>query len=305
MRFPGGSRRRVGHEQVISTYRERRSAFRHDALLYAGGAPSSTHDPLSRTALPTVEVVHVVVDGSKIGPTRDAARRARGRGCPSPTWPRRLRTRSHHPRVEGLRRRSPPRAGAPLGRRAGLAGSGPRRARRVRRRHEALLNFAFADAPTFWLACPYDMAGLDRATVRAAERSHPRSWRPARLARTVVRRHRGAEPSARRAAPRASYVNAGAILQRRRPPGAAGVGRVGGSGAWGISFGRRRPRDRRERDRHEQRAARRRSRRSGVWAEGRGISCARVADRGSIVDPLVGRRHPSPEQLGGYGLNGS
>jgi len=40
-------------------------------------------------------------------------------------------------------------------------------------RHEALLNVAFANAPTFWLLCLYDSGGLDPAVIGQAYRTHP------------------------------------------------------------------------------------------------------------------------------------
>lgn len=40
-------------------------------------------------------------------------------------------------------------------------------------RHEALLNRAFADAPAFWLLCPYDATALDPAVLTEAARTHP------------------------------------------------------------------------------------------------------------------------------------
>jgi anti-sigma regulatory factor (Ser/Thr protein kinase) len=40
-------------------------------------------------------------------------------------------------------------------------------------RHEALLNLAFADAPAWWLACPYDTETLPPGVLREAERNHP------------------------------------------------------------------------------------------------------------------------------------
>ena len=39
--------------------------------------------------------------------------------------------------------------------------------------HEALLNLAFADAPGFWLMCPYDTDALDPAVVEYAAVTHP------------------------------------------------------------------------------------------------------------------------------------
>jgi hypothetical protein len=50
------------------------------------------------------------------------------------------------------------------------------------RRHESLLNLAFADSPAWSLLCPYDTAGLDDEVLAAAEHNHPvlagRSARP-------------------------------------------------------------------------------------------------------------------------------
>jgi anti-sigma regulatory factor (Ser/Thr protein kinase) len=40
-------------------------------------------------------------------------------------------------------------------------------------RHEALLNLAFADAPAWWLACPYDTGSLAGSVLEGAERNHP------------------------------------------------------------------------------------------------------------------------------------
>ena len=40
-------------------------------------------------------------------------------------------------------------------------------------RHESLLNLAFADAPPFWLLCPYDTTALEADVVDEARRSHP------------------------------------------------------------------------------------------------------------------------------------
>ena len=40
-------------------------------------------------------------------------------------------------------------------------------------RHEALLNLAFAEAPAWWLACPYDTEALSPAVLEEAARNHP------------------------------------------------------------------------------------------------------------------------------------
>jgi anti-sigma regulatory factor (Ser/Thr protein kinase) len=40
-------------------------------------------------------------------------------------------------------------------------------------RHEALLNLAFSDAASLWLACPYDTQALSPAILEEAARNHP------------------------------------------------------------------------------------------------------------------------------------
>ena len=40
-------------------------------------------------------------------------------------------------------------------------------------RHEALLNLAFADAPAWWLLCPYDTQTLPSRVLDEARRNHP------------------------------------------------------------------------------------------------------------------------------------
>jgi anti-sigma regulatory factor (Ser/Thr protein kinase) len=52
--------------------------------------------------------------------------------------------------------------------------------------HEMLLNLAFANAPAFPLMCPYDVSGLDDATLDAARRSHPVSYAHGRFERSEV-----------------------------------------------------------------------------------------------------------------------
>jgi anti-sigma regulatory factor (Ser/Thr protein kinase) len=63
-------------------------------------------------------------------------------------------------------------------------------------RHEALLNVAFADAPAWWLLCPYDTETLDAAVLEEARRNHPfvadRSGRQASAAYRGLEAARGA-----------------------------------------------------------------------------------------------------------------
>ena len=52
--------------------------------------------------------------------------------------------------------------------------------------HEMPLNLAFANAPAFPLMCPYDVSGLDPATLDAAQRSHPLTYSHGRFERSEV-----------------------------------------------------------------------------------------------------------------------
>jgi anti-sigma regulatory factor (Ser/Thr protein kinase) len=40
-------------------------------------------------------------------------------------------------------------------------------------RHESLLNLAFAEAPAWWLVCPYDTTSLEPTVIEEAGRTHP------------------------------------------------------------------------------------------------------------------------------------
>ena len=54
--------------------------------------------------------------------------------------------------------------------------------------HEALLNLAFADAPGFWLMCPYDVDALDDEHVEHALHTHPHVWEDGEERRSDVYR---------------------------------------------------------------------------------------------------------------------
>src|SRR5439155_17502304 len=149
-------------------------AFRHEALLYAGEA-----DFLDRT-LPFLiegaeagEPTLVVVDEVKIGRLRraldghaDAIRFADMAAVGAnpariiPTWHRFVADHAGLGRpIRGI--------GEPVwpGRTADELVEC--------QRHEALLNLAFAGAPSFRLVCPYDVETLPPAVIEEARRTHP------------------------------------------------------------------------------------------------------------------------------------
>jgi anti-sigma regulatory factor (Ser/Thr protein kinase) len=175
-------------------------------------------------------------------------------------------------------------------------------------RHEQLLNLAFADAPPFWLLCPYDTASLDDDVVAEARASHPvLSWEPAATVPTVSPPTGSAEYAG---PPDADFV---APLD---PPAADAVS---------IAFDARSLR--RLRAIVEARAcelgmsdpaaaelvlavhelAANSVRHAGgtgtltVWRDGPTL-LLEVGDAGRVADPLVGRVRPGPEAAGGRGM---
>jgi anti-sigma regulatory factor (Ser/Thr protein kinase) len=168
--------------------------------------------------------------------------------------------------------------------------------------HESLLNVAFADAEDFRLLCPYDASALDVSVVHEACCSHP----------AVVRA--GVNQ------PSPSYRGDDDVLAPFSaplpPPRAL---------AETLAFDRDALEEVRAfAGRHAERAGLSRSRTEDLvlavneaaansvrHARGRGVLRAwrengtlicEVRDQGLVGDPLVGRRRPRPDQLGGWGV---
>jgi anti-sigma regulatory factor (Ser/Thr protein kinase) len=152
-----------------------RDGFRHEALFYAGleGFVDATA-PLIRAAVRAGEPMLVVVSSEKIARLRSALEGDDASGVefadmddvgrnPAriiPLWNDYLTAHaSSEGRVRGI--------GEPI--------SASRTAHELVEceRHEALLNLAFADAPPWWLACPYDAGALAPAVLDEAARNHP------------------------------------------------------------------------------------------------------------------------------------
>jgi anti-sigma regulatory factor (Ser/Thr protein kinase) len=168
-------------------------------------------------------------------------------------------------------------------------------------RHEALLNVAFAEAPDFWLMCPYDTDTLGPEVVAGACRSHP------------VLVEQGVERTSR------EYAGAAAGLPFAEPldePEATSP--VTGFEALTLHDVRARVVEHaREAGLDIVRAeefqlavsevAANSVRHAGgrgalrLWTDEEGI-VAEVRDPGRIADPLVGRQRPEIDQIGGYGL---
>jgi anti-sigma regulatory factor (Ser/Thr protein kinase) len=168
--------------------------------------------------------------------------------------------------------------------------------------HEALLNTAFEDGFGWQLMCPYDTETLSAAAVADACSTHPYvadpgGSRPNADYTSGVGGWPGhLEPLPAPANPPRELEFGGGSMHRLRLAVAAfaqrcglGSGRVsdlviavnelvGNSVRHGGGEGVLR-----------------------LWREGDDLLCE-VADHGSISDPLVGRRRPTPEQVGGRGL---
>jgi anti-sigma regulatory factor (Ser/Thr protein kinase) len=162
--------------------------------------------------------------------------------------------------------------------------------------HESLLNLAFADAPPFWLVCPYDTGALDPAVIAEARCSHP-----------VV----SAQTSdTYRAVDEATVLDA----PMPDPPPDADAHRFDMATLPTVRKFVRRHAAALETERLEglllavTEAATNSVRHGGgsgvlrVWREGATLVCE-VGDAGVIGDPLAGRRRPPTDQLtGGWGL---
>jgi anti-sigma regulatory factor (Ser/Thr protein kinase) len=167
------------------------------------------------------------------------------------------------------------------------------------RHHEALLNLAFADAPAFWLLCPYDVSALQDAVLRSARGTHP----------FVCTTGHG------RASPGYGRTDPGELLaepltappaQRATLPFTELCAVRGFLAAHAPALGLDAPAEDDVTLAVNEVAAN--SLRHGggsgtmsVWRRNGSLVC-QIDDGGHVSDPLAGRRRPSSTQLGGRGL---
>jgi anti-sigma regulatory factor (Ser/Thr protein kinase) len=167
-------------------------------------------------------------------------------------------------------------------------------------RHEALLNVAFDDGPDFQLLCPYDTSALAPDVIAHAKQTHPV------LAEGEVRCESPAY--------RADAIAAAFCDPLPEPPDSAEEFRFDVDSLSAIRrlvFERARD-ERMERDRAMDlvtavnEIATNSVRHGGgsgslrIWSADGALVCE-IADRGSIDDPLIGRRRPDPTRQGGFG----
>lgn len=169
-------------------------------------------------------------------------------------------------------------------------------------RHESLLNLAFADAPAWWLLCPYDTAVLRAEAVAEAWRTHPYVIEGG--VRRESREYGGLEAAA---APFAEPLGDAEGDVRELSFDAASLGEVrkvvdrvateaglAEQRAWELVLAA-----------HE--LAVNSVRHGGgrgvlrAWYETDAVVCE-VRDPGTIADPLAGRTSPGVEAIGGRGL---
>ncbi len=171
-------------------------------------------------------------------------------------------------------------------------------------RHEALLNLAFAGAPAWWLACPYDTGSLAPTVLEEAKRNHPHLVDGDE--RHESRTYRGLgdvaspfdEPLPEPTTPAVRYAfggNADPLSVVREHVGNA-------ASAFGLD--RARTADLILVVNEVATNSIRHGGGSGVlriWEDGSSLLCE-VSDAGRIEDPLVGRGRPSADRGSGFGL---
>jgi anti-sigma regulatory factor (Ser/Thr protein kinase) len=288
---------------AVTATRGSEQAFEHEALMYAGNEEFLAGTlPFISAGIEAGEPVLVAVDSAKIALLRSAlsadARHVQFAdmreigGNPAriiPVWKYFLDSRSaRHGRARGI--------GEPIW-------PGRSEAELVEcHRHEALLNLAFAEGAPLTLLCPYDTAALDAEVIAGAHRSHP----------TIV--------AGEARTPSCAYCGLGAVaasfsepLPEPRSPADALEFTAENLAEVRMFVVRRALDAGLAAERAEDlvlavnEVATNSVRYGGgsgtlrAWREPGALICD-VRDGGRLDDPLAGRRRPSGEQVGGYGL---
>lgn len=169
-------------------------------------------------------------------------------------------------------------------------------------RHEALLNIAFdQQTPSLWLVCPYDLTSLPGAVIDGAKRTHPVSvtgsqrrnsedYEGERLAsepfdaplaepaRIAAERDFALEDLHDIRALAEGFARSSSASRERAEAFAMAIGEVASNSIrYGGGSGHLR-----------------------LWSDDRVVG--EISDAGQVLDPLVGRRRPSADAAGGFGL---
>ncbi|HVF74986.1 MAG TPA: sensor histidine kinase [Acidimicrobiales bacterium] len=169
------------------------------------------------------------------------------------------------------------------------------------RSHESLLNVAFAESPGWWLLCPYDTTTLDPAVVADARRTHPYVMSGGTCAGSDCFDTEGTLHSLAQPLPEPPFTPQELSFQPRRLDEVRGfVSRH--AMACGLAPLRI---DDLVLAVHE--LATNSLRHGGgegtvrLWRDGSAVVCE-VRDTGVINEPMIGRYRPAAEQEGGRGL---
>lgn len=168
-------------------------------------------------------------------------------------------------------------------------------------RHEALLNLAFADTPSFWLVCPYDTEALPAHVVDTARRTHPSVVTDGVAQDSAA--YDGLDGVAAPFADPLPEPPADALEAEIRLEGLCALRRLVAAYA-AVHLASDRADDFVVAVNEIATNAIRHGGGGGVlrlWREPGALICD-VRDTGRIVAPLAGRRRPQPGQIGGYGL---
>lgn len=169
-------------------------------------------------------------------------------------------------------------------------------------RHEALVNYAFAEVPAFQLLCPYDIDDLSDDVLHEAFASHP------------LVRH-GTQTQSSTSYPGLDSIAAPFDPPLPSPPGEAqeltfgpldlgAIRALAADASLDLRFPPGRVSDVVLAVSEIATNSVRHGGGSGVlrwWTEGAAL-IMEITDQGSIRDPLAGRRRPGLDQEGGYGL---
>ncbi|MDZ4828054.1 MAG: sensor histidine kinase [Actinomycetota bacterium] len=274
-------------------------AFRHEALFYAGDRDYVRHTvPFIDAGVANGEPVLVLVPASKLALLRehvptpapgvvfgDVERIGRNPNCIIAVFDRFV---AEHAR-DGQRARG---IGEPI-----WASRTPAELVECQR-HEELINLAFAGANEVWILCPFDTDALDESVIAEAHRSHP--WvtgeqMAQRSAEYVDPISAYDAPLAEPAVPTDTFAFDRASLGHlRQVVTARAVAHVDAAGVDEIVLA-------------VSEFATNSIRHGGgrgsvrIWTEGTAFVCE-IHDDGRITDPMIGRRRPAAEGIGGRGV---
>jgi len=168
--------------------------------------------------------------------------------------------------------------------------------------HESLLNFEFADSGEWWLLCPYDTATLPADVVAEACRTHPflfedgrhRSSPWARDVSGAGARFEDPLPEPPADTPEFAFDSGGLAAMRTLVRSLGAKARLGATRLADLVLA-------------ADEVATNSIRYGGgrgvlrIWLDHDAVVCD-VRDAGRLDDPMVGRRRPRPDQIGGRGL---